>query len=176
MKQWQHKKELKAQIRAQQTAIGPYLFNAKPGLKPIRWIGTQRSVYTHRKKQKRIKEILGKLTTKGKQEPKISAKPIEMETQIKTEEAKHADEEMFEDLEPDSAEAVTVFVAKNAALLNNGLGMSYCIFVPEGYGMGLWRRLVYSGCKAIGEREYLKLMLECGRKVFPYDFPNTAAG
>jgi hypothetical protein len=42
--------------------------------------------------------------------------------------------------------------------------------------MGLWRRLVYSGCKAIGEREYLKLMLECGRKVFPYDFPTTAAG
>jgi hypothetical protein len=42
--------------------------------------------------------------------------------------------------------------------------------------MGLWRRLVYSGCKAIGEREYLKLMLECGRKVFPYDFPTTSAG
>ena len=38
------------------------------------------------------------------------------------------------------------------------------------------RRLVYSGCKAIGEREYLKLMMECGRRVFPYDYPNTKAG
>jgi hypothetical protein len=48
--------------------------------------------------------------------------------------------------------------------------------VPEGYGLGIWRRMVYSGCKAIGEREYLKLSMECGRRVFPHDFPNTEAG
>ena len=69
-----------------------------------------------------------------------------------------------------------MFVCKNASLLNNGLGQSYCIMVPEGYGLGIWRRMVYSGCKAIAEREHLKLMMECGRRVFPYDFPNTVAG
>lgn len=42
--------------------------------------------------------------------------------------------------------------------------------------MGIWRRLVYSGCKAIGEREYCKLMMECGRRVFPWDYPETKAG
>jgi hypothetical protein len=98
------------------------LFNAKPDLKPIRWIGTQRSVYTHRKKQKRIKEILSKTTMKGKQEPKSTTQPKEIETQIKTEEVKQHDDEMFEDYEPVSTETVTVFVAKNASLLNNGLG------------------------------------------------------
>jgi hypothetical protein len=48
--------------------------------------------------------------------------------------------------------------------------------VPEGYGLGIWRRMVYSGCKAIAKREHLKLMMECGQRVFPYDFPNTVAG
>jgi len=48
--------------------------------------------------------------------------------------------------------------------------------VPEGYGLGLLRRLVYSGCKAIGEREYLKLSLECNKRVFPHDYPETKAG
>lgn len=36
-------------------------FVARTGIKPVKWIGTQRSVYTHRKKQKRIKELLGKV-------------------------------------------------------------------------------------------------------------------
>ena len=35
------------------------------------------------------------------------------------------------------------------------------------------RRFVYSGCKAIGEREYHKLMMECGKRVFPADYPGT---
>ena len=50
------------------------------------------------------------------------------------------------------------------------------LYVPEGYGLGTLRRLVYSGCKAIGEREHLKLMLECNKRVFPHDFPETNAG
>ena len=50
------------------------------------------------------------------------------------------------------------------------------LYVPEGYGLGIFRRLVYSGCKAIGEREHLKLMLECNKRVFPHDFPETNAG
>ena len=50
------------------------------------------------------------------------------------------------------------------------------LYVPEGYGLSILRRLVYSGCKAIGERELLKLMLECNKRVFPLDFPETKAG
>ena len=50
------------------------------------------------------------------------------------------------------------------------------LIVPEGYGLGLLRRLVYSGCKAIGEREYLKLMMECNKRVFPHDFLETKSG
>ena len=50
------------------------------------------------------------------------------------------------------------------------------LLVPEGYALGLLRRFVYSGCKAIGEREYLKLMMECNKRVFPNDYPETKAG
>ena len=70
---------------------------------------------------------------------------------------------MFEDVE----ELTSVFLVKHASLLSNGLGQAMTLYVPEGYGLPLMRRLVYSGCKAIGERELLKLMLECNKRVFP---------
>ena len=44
----------------------------------------------------------------------------------------------------------------------NGFGESYTVIVPPGYGLGVFRRFVYSGCKPIGHREYLSIMLECG--------------
>ena len=69
----------------------------------------------------------------------------------------------FEDVE----ETTSIILVKHASLLSNGLGQSMSIYVPEGYGLSMLRRLVYSGCKAIGERELLKLMLECNTRVFP---------
>lgn len=88
-------------------------------MKPIKWVGTQRSVYTHRKKQKRIKQILSNISGKIKKaapQPKADIKAEEHKTKAEP------DEEMFEDCGTDSSESVTVFVAKAASLLNNGLG------------------------------------------------------
>ena len=48
--------------------------------------------------------------------------------------------------------------------------------VPPGYGLNVFRRLIYSGCKAIGHKEYLSIMLECGKPVFPEDYPQTKIG
>jgi hypothetical protein len=76
----------------------------------------------------------------------------------------------------DCDDITSVILVKHASLLANGLGQAFTIYVPEGYGLGILRRLVYSGCKAIGERELLKLMLECNSRVFPHDFPETRAG
>ena len=70
--------------------------------------------------------------------------------------------------EDDQANGLTsIVVVKHASLLANGLGQAISIFIPEGYGLSMLRRFVYSGCKAIGEREHNKLMLECGKEVFP---------
>ena len=78
----------------------------------------------------------------------------------------------FEDIE----EKTSIILVKHKSLLSNGLGQAISIYVPEGYGLSILRRLVYSGCKAIGERELLKLMLECNKRVFPWDYPETEAG
>jgi len=48
--------------------------------------------------------------------------------------------------------------------------------VPEGYGLQVLRRFVYSGCKAIGIKELLAIHLESGKRCFPYDYPETEAG
>ena len=81
---------------------------------------------------------------------------------------------MFEDT---NAESLTsIIIVKHAALLSNGLGQAFSIYIPEGYGLSLLRRFVYSGCKAIGEREHNKLMMECGKRVFPVDYPETSSG
>jgi hypothetical protein len=55
---------------------------------------------------------------------------------------------------------ITIFIVKLKAAAS-GLGQSYKVIVPSGYGLNLWRRFVYSGCKPIAEREELKLLLEC---------------
>ena len=71
---------------------------------------------------------------------------------------------------------VTVILWKNDKELSNGFASSFQLLIPEGYGLTLFRRLVYSGCKPIGHKEYLSLMLECGSPVFPDDFLHTAIG
>ena len=81
---------------------------------------------------------------------------------------------MEEEEEEDNSTSIVLI--KHQSLLANGLGQACSLYVPEGFGMGLLRRLVYSGCKAIGEKEHLKLMLECSQRVFPHDFPETQAG
>ena len=50
------------------------------------------------------------------------------------------------------------------------------MMVPPGYGIGIFRRLVYSGCKAIGHKEYLSIKLECGQPVFPDDYMHSQVG
>lgn len=73
-------------------------------------------------------------------------------------------------------EFVTVMIIKNEGSLSQGFGTSYSIIVPPGYGLGLFKRFVYSGCKPIGHKEYLSIMLECGSPVFPEDYHHTAIG
>jgi hypothetical protein len=71
---------------------------------------------------------------------------------------------------------VTVMIVKNQSLMPNNFGQSYSVIVPPGYGLGIFKRLVYSGCKAIGHKEFLSIMLECGKPVFPEDFPQSRLG
>ena len=78
---------------------------------------------------------------------------------------------VFEDEQ--TTDLTSIFIIKHPALLSNGLGQSISVIIPEGYGLSMLRRFVYSGCKAIGEREHRKLMLECGREVFPVDYPEA---
>ena len=81
------------------------------------------------------------------------------------------DTEMFEDVGDEGL--TSVVVVKHASLLAKGLGQAISIYIPEGYSLSLLRRFIYSGCKAIGEREEHKLMMECGKRVFPEDYPGT---
>lgn len=76
----------------------------------------------------------------------------------------------------DVGEQLTVFLIKNKPLLSTGLGQSFTLLIPKGYGLNLLRRFVYSGCKPIAEREELNLKLECKTRSFPYDYPQTKAG
>ena len=80
---------------------------------------------------------------------------------------------MFEDVDEEGL--TSIIIIKHASLLSNGLGQAVSIYIPEGYGLSMLRRFVYSGCKAIGEREHQKLMMECGKRVFPADYPGTSA-
>ena len=73
----------------------------------------------------------------------------------------------------DVGKQLTVFVIKNRSLTESGLGQAFTVLVPQGYGLNFFRRFVYSGCKPIGEREELNLLLECKKRAFPYDYPNT---
>jgi hypothetical protein len=62
----------------------------------------------------------------------------------------------------DKEEIITCVLYRNSNVSSTGLGSSYTVIFPEGYGMAMLRRFVYSSCKAIGVREEMKLMLECG--------------
>lgn len=55
---------------------------------------------------------------------------------------------------------VTVIIIKSDGELKNGFGASYRVLVPKGYGLSIFKRFVYSGCKPMGHREYLSLKLE----------------
>ena len=62
------------------------------------------------------------------------------------------------ELEDDS---MTIIIFKDPSYgLTNGFGNQYNILIPEGYGLNLWRRFIYSGCKFIGLSEYESLTLE----------------
>ena len=73
--------------------------------------------------------------------------------------------EQFEDVNEQNLTSIVLI--RHGSLLSNGLGQAISIYIPEGYGLSMLRRFVYSGCKAIGEREHDKLMMECGKRVFP---------
>ena len=60
------------------------------------------------------------------------------------------------------SDVVSVLIIKNDESMNNGFGQSFTIMIPPGYGIGVFRRLVYSGCKTIGHKEYRSIKLECG--------------
>jgi hypothetical protein len=75
---------------------------------------------------------------------------------------KEEDLEMIETKEKPLAEVITVYLIKHSPCSSSGLGQSYSLLAPEGYGLDFMRRFVYSSCKAIGAREHMKLMLECG--------------
>ena len=60
-------KHAKALKEAKQTnkasmsqAYEAFNFKGRTDIKPIKWIGTQRSAFTHRVKQKRIKDLIQK--------------------------------------------------------------------------------------------------------------------
>ena len=76
----------------------------------------------------------------------------------------------------DENEVVSIIVVKHQALTEKGFGLSYSIFSPLGYSLNLFRRLIYSGCKAIAIKELMAIHLEAGKRVFPYDFVETPAG
>jgi hypothetical protein len=50
------------------------------------------------------------------------------------------------------SDVVSVMIVKNDESMNNGFGQSFTIMVPPGYGISVFRRLVYSGCKSIGHK------------------------
>lgn len=74
------------------------------------------------------------------------------------------------------SDVISVLIIKNDDSLSNGFGQSFTVIVPPGYGLGVFRRLVYSGCKTIGHKEYLSIKLECGHPVFPDDYLNSQIG
>lgn len=55
-----------------------------------------------------------------------------------------------------------------------GLGASWDIVVPRGWGRHLWHSLMYAnGARAIGLKEMKHLALETGECIFPYDYPDS---
>lgn len=73
-------------------------------------------------------------------------------------------------------EVLTLILIKMPTLLQNGFGTQYQILIPEGFGIQTFRRLVYSGCRAIAVKEQMAIHMECGKRCFPYDYPETEAG
>lgn len=136
-------------------------------MKPLEVIGTQRSLYTHRKNRdsKKVKAEMQAIKRKAEAAKETKKEEIEVPVDSKV------DEEMEED-----AESVTLILVKLPALTSSGFGTRYQLIAPEGYGLNLLRRFIYSGCKAIGIKETLSIHLEAGQRCFPYDFPETPAG
>lgn len=72
--------------------------------KPIKWIGTQRTAFTHRKKQKRIKEVVASTIANLKKTPVVATVAPE-------------DDTMMEDL----PKLLSAVIVKHAGLVS-GLG------------------------------------------------------
>ncbi|KAI8826072.1 NUC188 domain-containing protein [Fimicolochytrium jonesii] len=49
------------------------------------------------------------------------------------------------------------------------------IVIPAGWGMAIWKNLVYAGARVGGLRERHMMHYETGLPCFPYDFPETTA-
>ena len=45
---------------------------------------------------------------------------------------------------------ITVILKRMQNMTTSGFGTRYQLIVGEGYGLNLFRRFIYSGCKAIG--------------------------
>lgn len=71
---------------------------------------------------------------------------------------------------------VTLILVKLPAMTDSGFGTRFLLLVPPGYALSCFRRLVYSGCRAIALKEYLSICMEAQRRCFPYDYPECEAG
>ena len=104
MKQHLQIQKLKASIKSlNTTTMGKISFKGVSGIKPIKWTGTQRSAFTHRNNQKRIRTIIDKekenyVKRAEKREIKRAEYAAKKEIVMEEVEAK-ADAEMFEDVE-----------------------------------------------------------------------------
>ena len=79
-------------------------------------------------------------------------------------------------VDDEGSSEVTLILVKLPAMTASGFGTRFQLLVPPGYALSTFRRLVYSGCRAIALRENLSICLEAQRRCFPYDYPECQAG
>ncbi|CDW89507.1 ribonucleases p mrp protein subunit pop1 containing protein [Stylonychia lemnae] len=147
-------------------------------LKPIKWIGTQRTTFTHRKDNQRnkIKHLIVKLKKMKEQHDSNRAeKLLKLNNKIRCQNNDN-DLKMKDETESETLDYTTVIIYKNQYQLSNNFGASFQILIPQGYGLNLLRRFVYSGCKPIGLKEYLAINMEVMNPVYPFDYLQTQTG
>lgn len=83
---------------------------------------------------------------------------------------------MKDEDDKEQSNIVTLILIRLPSICTNGFGTQYQLIAPEGFGQQVLRRLVYSGCKAIGIRELASIHFEAGIRQFPYHYPETEAG
>eukprot|EP00347_Sterkiella_histriomuscorum_P019211 403342510 len=155
--------------------------------KPIQFIGSQRTPFTHRKNKQRnkIKDLITRLKQAKeihdiqrveRKEKLMKEHKEQVNQQLEKDSIQNQDVQMKDSNEADEKEYITVIVFKNKFHHQNNFGASFTILIPEGYGLNMLRRFVYSGCKPIGYKEFLAINLEIGNPVFPQDFCHTQVG